>query len=69
MNKINVPRFLAKEILELSQYFDDNKLILVCKGYDEDFIYYTGLYWEDDKDLDLFDETYSDFQLWHNLKN
>jgi len=40
-------------------------MIVVCKGYNEDYDNYTELVWEDDKDLDFYDrETYPEFQLW-----
>jgi len=40
-------------------------MIVVCKGYTEDYDNYTELVWEDDKDLDFYDrETYPEFQLW-----
>ena len=62
--KINIPRFFGKILLWISQFFNDNKFLLVCKGYNEDNDYFTGLYWRDDKDLDFFDKSYGNFQLW-----
>ncbi|HPS65180.1 MAG TPA: hypothetical protein PK447_06370 [Ignavibacteria bacterium] len=47
-----------------TKFFNDKTIVLVCKGYNEEFDMFTGLYWDDDKDLDLSDLNYSDFQLW-----
>lgn len=67
MTSISIPRVLAKSFLWLSQFTDDNTLLLVCKGYDEDNNNFTGLYWGEDKDLDLTERTYFNFQLWFNV--
>lgn len=64
MISIKIMKKLVKPLLYLSQFFNDNFFLLVCKGYDEDYDVYTGLYWVDDKDLDIYDNSYSDFQLW-----
>lgn len=64
MVSVNISRRIAKPILYLSKFFNDNYFILVCKGYNEDDVNYTGLYWNEDRDLDFRDETYSDFQIW-----
>ena len=54
-------------MLWFSEFFNDNHFIVVCKGYDEDYDNYTGLYWDEDKYIDFKDdEQYSDFQLWIN---
>jgi hypothetical protein len=59
---INLSPFLAKTVLK---YNPVNKIIVVCKGYNEDYDNYTELVWEDDKNLDFYDkETYPQFQLW-----
>jgi len=61
--EINVSPFLAKIILRLNPF---NKLLVMCKGYNEDFDNFTELVWEDDKYLDFNDrESYPQFQLWH----
>ena len=53
---------MAKTVLK---YNPVNKIIVVCKGYNEDYDNYTELVWEDDKNLDFYDkETYPQFQLW-----
>ena len=53
---------IAKIILRFNPF---RKIIVVCKGYNEDYDNYTELVWEDDKDLDFYDrETYPQFQLW-----
>jgi len=59
---INISSFLAKIILRLNPF---KKVLVVCKGYSEDYENFTELVWEDDKDLDFYDkETYPQFQLW-----
>ena len=58
-------RFLIRFILWLFHFFNDNNFVLVCKGYDNDWKYYTGLYWEDDKDNYFID--YEDFKIWLNF--
>ena len=66
---IKIPRMLSKLILWLTRFFNDQNLVLVCKGYGDDYGLYTGLDWEEDSDLDLVrDKSYSDFRLWINLK-
>ena len=60
--EINISPFWAKIILRLN--FVD-KLLVMCKGYNEDYDNFTELVWEDDKNLDFYDrESYSEFQLW-----
>lgn len=59
---ISICRFLVVPVLWLSHFFNDNNFVLVCKGYDNDWKYYTGLYWEDDKNNDFTD--YKDFKVW-----
>ena len=63
--EIKVNRFLAKPILFLIKVFNIKRVILVCKGYGDDYELYTELCWEEDKDLDLFrDKVYQNFKLW-----
>ena len=57
-----IPKFLTKPVLWLSNFFNDNNFVLVCRGYDNDWKNYTGLYWKDDKDNNFVD--YENFQLW-----
>lgn len=55
--------FLAKIILRFNPF---GKLIVVCKGYNEDYENFTELVWEDDKYLDFNDQkSYPQFQLWY----
>ena len=63
---LKIPRYFAKPVLYLTNFFNDNKVILVCKGYDNDFDNHTGLYWDEDKDTDFSDDVYEDFQIWIN---
>ncbi len=67
MASVNINRRIAKPILYFTKFFNDNYFILVCKGYNEDDDNYTGLYWNDDRDLDFRDETYKDFQIWYSF--
>lgn len=60
--EISLTPFWAKICLRFTPF---NQVIVVCKGYNEDYENYTELVWEDDKDLDFYDkETYPQFQLW-----
>lgn len=67
MVSIRIIKRLVKPVLYMSRVFNDNYFILVCKGYNEDYDNYTGLYWNEDKDLDTNDNSYEDFQIWLNL--
>jgi hypothetical protein len=59
---INICPFLAKFILRFNPF---GRLLVVCKGYNEDYENFTELVWQDDKNLDFYDrETYPEFQLW-----
>lgn len=61
---INLSPFWAKMILRLNPF---QRSIVVCKGYNEDYENFTELVWEDDKDLDFYDNaSYPEFQLWIN---
>lgn len=60
--EINISPLLAKIILRFNPF---NKLLVMCKGYNEDYDNFTELVWEDDKYLDFSDqESYLKFQLW-----
>lgn len=65
---IKIPKVFVKLFLFIIQNINDNHIALVCKGYNEEYDNYTALYWNDDKDLDLKDETYRDFQIWLSPK-
>ena len=61
--EIKLLPFLAKIILRFNPF---NRFKVMCLGYGEDFENFTELVWQDDKDLDFFDqETYPQFQLWY----
>jgi hypothetical protein len=65
--KINISKYLVDFFLFLSKSFSEDKFLVVCKGYGDDYELFTGLNWEEDKDLDfIHDKQYSDFQLWLN---
>ncbi len=54
--------FFAKLILHLNPF---DRVFVVCRGYNECYKRFTELVWEDDKDLDFYDdESYPEFQLW-----
>ncbi len=58
---ITIVPFLAKIILRFNPF---HRLLIVCKGYNEDYENFTELVWSDDKYLDFYDrETYPEFQL------
>lgn len=60
--EIRLLPFLAKLILRLNPF---RRVLVMCKGYNEDFENFTELVWEDDKQLDFYDrEDYPEFQLW-----
>lgn len=60
--EITISPFLAKIILRFNPF---RRILVMCRGYNEDFENFTELVWEDDKDLDFYDkETYPQFQLW-----
>jgi hypothetical protein len=60
--EININPFLAKALLRINPF---RKILIMCKGYNEDYENFTELVWSDDKDLDFSDSnTYSEFQLW-----
>lgn len=53
---------LAKIILRFNPF---RRILIMCRGYSEDYENFTELDWEEDKDLDFDDhETYPQFQLW-----
>ena len=60
--EISLSPFLAKLILRLNPF---RRVLVMCKGYSEDYENFTELVWGDDKNLDFYDrETYPEFQLW-----
>lgn len=63
--EISIFKNIAKPLIWLTKFFNDNKAVVVCKGYGDDWSYYTGLYWDEDKDNDFSE--YEDFKLWLNF--
>lgn len=62
---INLSPFCAKIILRIIPYQFSHRVLLMCRGYNEDFENFTELVWEDDESLDFYDaESYLEFQLW-----
>jgi hypothetical protein len=60
--EITISPFLAKLFLRINPF---NNIFIMCKGYSEDYKNFTELVWQDDKDLDFYDNgTYPEFQLW-----
>ena len=63
--EIKVSRSLTKPILFLFYMLGCQKILLVCKGYGEDYYSSTELCWEEDKELDFKNDTqYNDFRIW-----
>ena len=59
---ITINPFLAKIILKFNPF---RRILVMCKGYSEDYDNFTELVWKDDNDLEFYDkETYPQFQLW-----
>ena len=59
---ITINPFLAKTVLRFNPF---RKILVMCKGYSEDYDNYTELVWKDDYNLGFNDrETYPEFQLW-----
>ena len=62
--------FLAKFILRIIPYRLSHCILVMCRGYSEDYENFTELVWEDDNDLAFYDrETYPEFQLWLLILN
>lgn len=62
MIEISLSPFFAKFILRFNPF---KRVLVMCRGYSEDYENFTELVWEDDKDLEFCDrETYPQFQLW-----
>ena len=60
--EIQLSPFFAKLVLRLNPF---SRLLVVCRGYSEDYENLTELVWKDDKNLQFYDkETYPEFQLW-----
>lgn len=61
----NLTPFWAKTILRLNPFL---RVLIVCRGYNDDFENFTELVWRDDRDLEFYDrESYPEFQLWINV--
>lgn len=61
----NISPFFAKLILRVIPHGFSTFILVMCRGYSEDYGNFTELVWEDDKDLDFYDkESYPQFQLW-----
>jgi len=60
--EIPIAPFFAKLILRLNPF---NRLLVMCRGYSEDYENLTELVWKDDKHLQFSDKkSYPEFQLW-----
>ena len=60
--EIPLSPFFAKLVLRLNPF---SRLLVVCRGYSDDYENLTELVWKDDKYLQFYDkETYPEFQLW-----
>ena len=63
--EISILNIFVKPLLWFSKYFNDNNLVLVCKGYGDDWENFTGLYWNEDKYISIGD--YNNYKLWINI--
>lgn len=60
--EIPLSPFFAKLILKFNTF---KHILVVCKGYNEDYENFTELVRRDDNDLDFFDkEYYPEIRLW-----
>lgn len=60
--EIQLSPFFAKLILQLNPF---NRLLVVCRGYSDDYENLTELVWKDDRHLQFYDrKSYPEFQLW-----
>lgn len=59
---ISILKIFIMPVLWLTKFFNDGNAVLVCKGYGDDWKYYTGLDWDEDKDINFSD--YQDYRLW-----
>ncbi|MFH0791862.1 MAG: hypothetical protein V1905_01460 [bacterium] len=64
--EIKLLPFLAKLILRIIPHrLLSHRILVMCRGYSDDYENLTELVWEDDKYLDFYDkESYPEFQLW-----
>ncbi|HEX9722198.1 MAG TPA: hypothetical protein VGA53_02945 [Candidatus Paceibacterota bacterium] len=63
--EITINPFLAKLILRTTPYSLSHRILVMCRGYNEDYQNLTELVWQDDKNLDFSDrKSYPQFQLW-----
>lgn len=59
---IQISSFFAKLILRINPF---SNLLVMCRGYNEDYEHLTELVWKDDKHLQFHDKkSYPEFQLW-----
>lgn len=63
--EIPIFKFLVKPLLWFFQFVNEHNFILVCKGYNDDFNLFTGIYWQDDSKNCL---NYENYKIWINLK-
>ena len=63
--EIKINRYCVRFLLYVINFLPQNKFLLVCKGYGEDYELFTELNWEEDNELDFVnDKQYENFQLW-----
>jgi len=60
--EVKVSPLIARLVLQFNPF---RRLLVMCKGYNDDDENFTELVWRDDKDLDFFDkDTYPEFAIW-----
>ena len=63
--EIAISPFFAKLVLWAIPFCLSHRVLIMCKGYGEDYESFTELVWKDDKGLDFYDKVaYPEFQLW-----
>jgi len=60
--EIKLSPFSAKLILRINPF---NHILVVCRGYSDDYENFTELVWIDDKYLEFYNKKdYPEFKLW-----
>ena len=61
----DISPFFAKLTLRIIPYKLSHRILVMCRGYNEDYQNLTELVWQDDKTLDFSNrKSYPQFQLW-----
>ncbi len=64
---IEIP-LTSQQARAILKHNNSPRILVMCRGYNEDTEQFTELAWPDDADLDFEDEvSYPEFQLWVSL--